>query len=664
MPVSTARPISTTRSFASKIAQTGSAIRPIYSRMDNVRPRALCSSVFRPKELKQDVKTSRVKNISTAGTRAVRICKNHKKTIKNQTNTDMGMEEHTRDGSFYTKGNPEIFLQDHAVVDSGCSSHMTGNKAYLSDYEDYNGGFVKVIPNEFNLFSVSQTCDKKNSVLFTETECLIMSPSFKLLDESQDEGYLLGYSTTIKTFRVYNKKTKRVEENLHIDFLEDQPNVAGTSPDWMFDLDFLTNTMNYIPLSVENQVHVDTGTQDSYVAGSSGKDKESTQEYILLLLHPLGPRISVEDVVQATKEKPSENAPEDKEVQGSEDVAENEEQHKLTEAEQALKDDLEKMIGANAGESSFFYLGGQIPIDASTLPNADLSSDLNMPGLEDDSDVFPKEGIFSRAYDDEDVGAEADFNNMDSSIDVSPIPTLRIHKDHPKGQILGDPKSVIQTKGKIQKASLVQQALDNGDNILKSINEGLFHMGTGLRCYCAGSDGGIVLQGSYPASLGINDPGKLYTTSRYSLDGSKYFLTVVDDFTRAVWVFLLKGKDEVFHHIVIFYNLVKNQFDKTIKVFRCDNGTEFIKQNMDKFCKEKGILHQTSCPYTLERITKKRTKNKAKTTKPGTEWKSCEGQSQIKAKDQKSQSQSQLNKLTVKTGAVIEEYYWLQSQPI
>ncbi|GKA89803.1 hypothetical protein Tco_0811615 [Tanacetum coccineum] len=65
-----------------------------------------------------------------------------------------------------------------------------------------------------------------------------------------------------------------------------------------------------------------------------------------------------------------------------------------------------------------------------------------------------------------------------------------------------------------------------------------------------------------------------------------------------------------------------------------------------------------------ERITKKRTKNKAKTTKPGTEWKSCEGQSQIKAKDQKSQSQSQLNKLTVKTGAVIEEYYWLQSQPI
>ncbi|GKC79528.1 hypothetical protein Tco_1130302, partial [Tanacetum coccineum] len=55
----------------------------------------------------------------------------------------------------------------------------------------------------------------------------------------------------------------------------------------------------------------------------------------------------------------------------------------------------------------------------------------------------------------------------------------------------------------------------------------------------------------------------------------------------------------------------------------------------------------------------KRQKTKQEMTKPGTEWKSCEGQSQIKAKDQK--SQSQLNKSTVKTGAGTEEYYWMQS---
>ncbi|GJU45767.1 hypothetical protein Tco_1203033 [Tanacetum coccineum] len=48
--------------------------------------------------------------------------------------------------------------------------------------------------------------------------------------------------------------------------------------------------------------------------------------------------------------------------------------------------------------------------------------------------MLPNDGIFNGAYDDdEDVGAVADFNNMDNTIDVSPIPTLRIHKDHPKG---------------------------------------------------------------------------------------------------------------------------------------------------------------------------------------------------------------------------------------
>ncbi|GKF27143.1 putative ribonuclease H-like domain-containing protein, partial [Tanacetum coccineum] len=94
----------------------------------------------------------------------------------------------------------------------------------------------------------------------------------------------------------------------------------------------------------------------------------------------------------------------------------------------------------NTGGSSFFYLGGQIPIDASIDPN--------MHDLEDDSNVFPNDGIFSGAYNDEDVGAEADFSNMDNTIDISPIPTPRVHRDHPKGQILGDPKSTNRTNHK------------------------------------------------------------------------------------------------------------------------------------------------------------------------------------------------------------------------
>ncbi|GJW80015.1 putative ribonuclease H-like domain-containing protein [Tanacetum coccineum] len=346
-------------------------------------------------------------------------------------------------------------------------------------------------------------------------------------DGKSDEGYLLGYSTSSKAFRVYNKRTKGVEENLHINFLENQPNVAGTGPKWMFDLDFLTNSMNYIPVSVENQVNVDACTKDSYVAGSSGNDKESTQEYILLPLQHHKTRIPVEDVPSAAHEKPFESFPKENDVQDSEDAANKE-------SEQDLQDELEKMVtqelaakamddvsrqafeeekrriasqkkaaqatstnklstdrqsvstdrqsvstdrpfvstdrpfvstdrsntpyvsaastptGANAGESSFVYLGGKIPIDASTLPNADLPIDPNMPDLEDASDTLLNDGIFNGAYDDdEDMGTVADFNNMDNTILVSPIPTLRIHKDHPKGQILGDPTSAVQTRGKI-----------------------------------------------------------------------------------------------------------------------------------------------------------------------------------------------------------------------
>ncbi|GKA63492.1 putative ribonuclease H-like domain-containing protein [Tanacetum coccineum] len=117
--------------------------------------------------------------------------------------------------------------------------------------------------------------------------------------------------------------------------------------------------------------------------------------------------------------------------------------------------------GANAGGSSFVNLGGQKPIEASTLPNADLPCDPNMTDLEDDSDIFPNDGIFSGALDDGDVGAVADFNNMDNTIDVSPIPTLRIHQHYPKDQILADPKSAVQTT----KARLVAQGFSQEEGI-------------------------------------------------------------------------------------------------------------------------------------------------------------------------------------------------------
>ncbi|GKC02529.1 putative ribonuclease H-like domain-containing protein [Tanacetum coccineum] len=76
-------------------------------------------------------------------------------------------------------GNPQQEWKDKGVIDSRCSRHMTGNISHLTDYEEIDGGFEL----KFNLFSVSQMCDKKNNVLFTDIECVVLSPDFKLTDE-------------------------------------------------------------------------------------------------------------------------------------------------------------------------------------------------------------------------------------------------------------------------------------------------------------------------------------------------------------------------------------------------------------------------------------------------------------------------------------------------
>nr|GEW30748.1 putative ribonuclease H-like domain-containing protein [Tanacetum cinerariifolium] len=86
-------------------------------------------------------------------------------------------------------GNPQHALKDKKVIDSGCSRHMTGNISYLSDFEEINRGYVAFGGNpkgelKFNLFSVSHMCDKKNNVLFTYTECIVLSFDFKLPDEN------------------------------------------------------------------------------------------------------------------------------------------------------------------------------------------------------------------------------------------------------------------------------------------------------------------------------------------------------------------------------------------------------------------------------------------------------------------------------------------------
>ncbi|GJT33348.1 putative ribonuclease H-like domain-containing protein [Tanacetum coccineum] len=352
--VSTARLVSTVRQFSPKIAQTSGSIRLIYPRMDNVRPRGsylpikrsyYTKPAFRPKDLKQDVKTFRVQNNTTAGTRAV------VNTGKGKMDTDLKksrwvwrpkgsyLDHVSKDsGSFMLKKfeyvDPKgISKSDHAVVDNGCFIRITGNKAYLSDYEDYNGGFV----------------------------------------------------------------------------------AFGSDPKG--------------------------GTQDSYVVGSSGKDKEPSQEYILLPLHPHMTRIPIEDDDQVLHDELEKM------------IA----QEVIAKALMMQQDKLLKkkrgILHLKRGQLKLPFLTNLVLVGHCCTASAHMLVSAEYSQVQYDFDAISNDGIFNGACDDKNVGVAADFNNMYATINVSPIPTLRIHKDHLKDQILGDPKSAVQTRGKIQRHS-------------------------------------------------------------------------------------------------------------------------------------------------------------------------------------------------------------------
>nr|GEU39758.1 hypothetical protein [Tanacetum cinerariifolium] len=327
--------------------------------------------------------------------------------------------------------------KDQEIFDSRCSRHMTRNKSFRIDYQEIDGGFVAfrgslkggkiygkckirtgkldfkdvyfVQELKFNLFSISQMRDKKNSVLFTETECHVLSPDFKLLDENQNkvlvtkphnktpyelligrlpnlnfmrhfgclvtilntldhlgkfkgkanEGFSVGYSVNSKAFTVFNSRTRKVEENLHIRCLENKSNVVRRGSKWLFDVDSLTKSMNYETVTTGNQTNDDACIEINVNAGQAGQEKASDHEYILL---PFMPSYSP-----------------------------------LSSSTQSLDDkDVDKALG--------------------------------------------------KGDERKEVGTEANINNLELSIVVSPIPTTRVYKDHLKEQIIGDLNLVTQTR--------------------------------------------------------------------------------------------------------------------------------------------------------------------------------------------------------------------------
>ncbi|GKC43285.1 putative ribonuclease H-like domain-containing protein [Tanacetum coccineum] len=219
-------------------------------------------------------------------------------------------------------------------------------------------------------------------------------------DGKADEGFFVGYSINSKEFKVFNSRTRIVEENLHVQFSENTPNIAGS-------------------------------TKACDDAGKARMETIHGKDYILLPLWTADPSFSQssksssdaglkpsgDDEKKVTKEPGKEGGDSSKDSVCS---------------DQEKEDNVNSTNNVNAASTNKVnVVGGKSSIK--------LPDDPNMPALEDYN-------IFDLSSDDQDVGAKADMNNLDAFMPVSPIPTTKVHKDHPVEQIIGDLNSAPQTR--------------------------------------------------------------------------------------------------------------------------------------------------------------------------------------------------------------------------
>nr|GEX96308.1 hypothetical protein [Tanacetum cinerariifolium] len=312
-------------------------------------------------------------------------------------------------------------------------------------------------------FSVPRT-PQQNGIAEKKNKTLIEAARSKF-DGKVDEEFLVGYSVSSKAFRVFNSRTRIVQKTFHINFLENKPNVEGSGPTWLFDIDTLTKTMNYQPVTAGNQSNPSAGVQEQFDAEKAGE--ESNHQYVLFPVwstSSTNPQNTDGDAAFKEKESEFEGRKPESEVNVSpsskfEDFFDN------SINEDNAAGTLVPAVGQiSTNSTNTFSAAGPSNADVSQthgnslyVDPSELPDDPNMPELED----------ITYSYDKDNVGAEADFNNLETSITVSPIPTTRVHKDHPMSQIIGDLSSATQTR------SMTRVAKDQGG--LSQINNDDFH---------------------------------------------------------------------------------------------------------------------------------------------------------------------------------------------
>nr|GEZ07205.1 hypothetical protein [Tanacetum cinerariifolium] len=212
-------------------------------------------------------------------------------------------------------------------------------------------------------------------------------------EEKRDEGYLIGYLMSSKAFRVFNKRTRRVKENLHVEFLKNKAIKKGAGPNWLFDIDSLTKSMNYVP--------VDADTISTNISGSGNPNTTTSTS---------NPPADPIEILKVESHIPIISSP----------------------------------------VPTVYSTDSQEPSSDARLISKRVANQEETPSLENILSLTNRFedilGVITNS--DESNGVEADISNMEIAITASPTPTLKIHKDHPKSQIIGHVDTSIQTRNK------------------------------------------------------------------------------------------------------------------------------------------------------------------------------------------------------------------------
>nr|GEX78051.1 ribonuclease H-like domain, reverse transcriptase, RNA-dependent DNA polymerase [Tanacetum cinerariifolium] len=289
--------------------------------------------------------------------------------------------------------------KDKGIVDSGCSRHMTGNNAHLADYQEFK---VALLPLE-------------NKVLFTDTDCLVFSPDFKLPDENQ-----------VKTIRSDNG-TEFKNDDL-VEFY----GLKGIKREYS---NARTPQKNEVAERKNKTLIKATRTMlaDSFLPTTFWAEIVSTACYVL----------NREELKKLKRQEKEAN-------------------------DAARKETTHETQNANTNSTNLLNVVST-PISTagpSRVQNNDEPLYLNDPSMPHLEDIYasPSEGVFTdSSYDDE--GVVTDFNSLETTVKVSPTYTTRIHTIYPKTQILGDPLSAVQTRSRVNKNfkahALISQALED-----------------------------------------------------------------------------------------------------------------------------------------------------------------------------------------------------------